>query len=165
MSNPIDLSSNAKKFKEYIENLDTNYISSTATKFKFIYELINDNYDTTPNVPDYSASNGILRIDGSNKLSSLKIEDDTFTDLLKTSLIFDVANIKTITAAATDASSDNNSDTSDTNILKFVDKGGASIARDTSGASPADIIYVKNNIYNILNIVSSINVLNIYIDI
>jgi hypothetical protein len=165
MSNPIDLSSNAKKFKEYIENLDTNYISSTATKFKFIYELINDNYDTTPNVPDYSANNGILRIDGSNKLSSLKIEDDTFTDLLKTSLIFDVANIKTITAAATDASSDNNSDTSDTNILKFVDKGGASIARDTSGASPADIIYVKNNIYKILNIVSSINVLNIFIDI
>ena len=164
MPNPIDLSSNAKKFKEYIDNLDTKYISSTATKFKFIYELINDNYDTTPNVPDYSTNNGILRIDGSNKLSSLKIEDDTFTDLLKTSLIFDVANIKTITAA-TDANSDNNSDTSDTNILKFVDKGGASIAQDTPGASPADIIYVKNNIYKTLNIVSSINVLNIFIDI
>lgn len=161
----IDLSDNAKKFKKYIENLDNKYISSTAIKFKFIHELINDTYASTPSVPNHGTGSGILRVDASDKLASLKIEDDTFTDLLKTSLIFDVANIKTITASATDANSDNNSDTPDTNILKFVDKGGADIAQDVEGATPVNIIHVKKNTFKILNIVSSINVLNIFIDI
>lgn len=172
----IKLDNEAIKLKGNIASLDSKYIGSGSNYFKFLHDLINHDYASIPNVPKTAASSGIISQD-----DLTKINENTFTYLLITSLMFNIDNIKIGSGSAI---ADNNNGTVDSNILKFVrgpndPSSAVSVSSTTimaaiSGESPlvqADTtsdgvhINVKPETAKVLNIVSSINVLNIFIDI
>ena len=156
-----------ESYNDFIDNLkdiNSTYINSNANYFNLINQIItHGGYGSISTAPDDNTD--FLGIDLSSSTILPAIDNDTFHKLLISAIKMKVHNIGPVTAPETD----NNSFTSDRNLLKFVKKHAQNTPHTIGATDNGDetdySIYVTPDTEKIMNIISSLYLLEIMIDI